>query len=163
MEQRRLRRCWRTDAVHSIDQTLLRIELPTPRASAISDLTASIAWRCVSSYHDVQCTHWCADCVLVGVLVGVLIGVLSALFSFCDAIAALAQRVNHYPARPIRLIAPFAPGGGVDVSARLIAQCMSETSGHGVIVDNRPSVGGGPQHATEYFVLATGTKLVNLP
>ncbi len=46
-----------------------------------------------------------------------------------------------YPARPIRLIAPFAPGGGVDVSARFIAKQLAESFGQSAIVDNRPGAG----------------------
>ena len=46
-----------------------------------------------------------------------------------------------YPARPIRLIAPFAPGGGVDVSARFIAKQLTESFGQTAIVDNRPGAG----------------------
>ena len=46
-----------------------------------------------------------------------------------------------YPARPIRLVAPFAPGGGVDVSARFIAKQLSERFGQTAIVDNRPGAG----------------------
>jgi tripartite-type tricarboxylate transporter receptor subunit TctC len=47
-----------------------------------------------------------------------------------------------WPARPIRLIVPFAPGGSTDVSAREIAQRLTEVAGWTVVVENRPGAGG---------------------
>jgi tripartite-type tricarboxylate transporter receptor subunit TctC len=63
----------------------------------------------------------------------VLLGL--ALFS----IAAFGQ---EYPARPVRLIVPFAAGGGNDTVARVIAQRLSASYGQQVYVDNRPGAGG---------------------
>ena len=54
------------------------------------------------------------------------------------ATAAFAQDAVSYPARPIRLIVPFAPGGGLDISARLIGHKLTEKWGHNVVVDSRP-------------------------
>ncbi|MDB5866558.1 MAG: hypothetical protein JWO70_4364, partial [Betaproteobacteria bacterium] len=54
---------------------------------------------------------------------------------------ALAQR-NAYPDKPIRLIIPFAPGGGIDVIGRLMAQRLTTDFGQSVIVDNRAGAGG---------------------
>ena len=53
--------------------------------------------------------------------------------------AAIAQA---FPAKPIRLIVPFPPGGGTDVSARLLAQAMSEGPGWQLVVENRPGATG---------------------
>ncbi|HYC45325.1 MAG TPA: tripartite tricarboxylate transporter substrate binding protein [Burkholderiales bacterium] len=48
----------------------------------------------------------------------------------------------EYPDKPVRLIAPFPPGGGVDIVARVIAQAMGENMRQQVIVDNRPGATG---------------------
>lgn len=63
------------------------------------------------------------------------VGLLSAL-SAGPAIAA-----ESYPARPIRVIVPFAPGGGTDMVARVIAPKLSERLGASVVVDNRGGAG----------------------
>lgn len=53
--------------------------------------------------------------------------------------AAIAQK---YPTKPIRLIAPFAPGGGTDILSRVIGPPVSAVIGQPVVVDNRPGAGG---------------------
>jgi tripartite-type tricarboxylate transporter receptor subunit TctC len=55
------------------------------------------------------------------------------------AAPAFAQ---SWPARPVRIIVPFPPGGGVDFVARLLAQGLSEQLGSGFVVDNRPGAAG---------------------
>src|SRR5438876_292074 len=58
-----------------------------------------------------------------------------------------------YPARPVRIIVPFAAGGGTDITARVIAQWLSEHMGQQFIVENRP--GGGTNIGTEAAAKAT--------
>jgi tripartite-type tricarboxylate transporter receptor subunit TctC len=55
--------------------------------------------------------------------------------------AAACNAAESYPSRPIRLVAPFAPGGGVDVSARFISQRLNDAFGQAGVVDNRPGAG----------------------
>jgi tripartite-type tricarboxylate transporter receptor subunit TctC len=60
---------------------------------------------------------------------------------------ALGSAVQHaaaqdYPGRPVRLVAPFAPGGATDVLARLVGQKLGERWRQQVIIDNRPGAGG---------------------
>ncbi len=49
---------------------------------------------------------------------------------------------QQYPAKPVRFIVPFAAGGGLDITGRLLAQQLNEQSGYTAIVDNRPGANG---------------------
>src|SRR6516165_3449731 len=51
-------------------------------------------------------------------------------------------RPQVYPARPVRLLVGFPPGGGSDVGARILANRLSEVWGQQVVVENKPGAGG---------------------
>ena len=77
---------------------------------------------------------------------------LAAVAAALPAVSRIA-RAQAYPTRPVRLIAPFAPGGGSDMTARLIGQWLSERLGQQFVIDNRP--GAASNIATEAVVRAS--------
>ena len=66
--------------------------------------------------------------------------IASAAFACVVACHAAAQ--SEYPNKPVRLIVPFAPGGGTDIVARVMAQKAGEILRQSVVVDNRGGAGG---------------------
>ena len=68
--------------------------------------------------------------------------VLVVLFAVIAASAGNVAVAQEYPAKAIRMVVPFPPGGFSDVFARIIGGKMHETWGQQVIVDNRPGAGG---------------------
>jgi len=70
------------------------------------------------------------------------ITLLAILCASCNAATAIAQSSMQYPAKPIRMIVPSAPGSGPDIMARTIAQKLTEAWGQTVVVEARPGAGG---------------------
>ena len=65
--------------------------------------------------------------------------------ALCFALIVLPGTVAAqapYPARPIKLIAPFPPGGGTDIFARLVATRLNQTTGWTIVVENKPGAAG---------------------
>jgi tripartite-type tricarboxylate transporter receptor subunit TctC len=91
-----------------------------------------------------------------------------ALASVVSGIVTAAAQT--YPARPVRVIVPFAPGGPTDVFARLIAQKMSEQTGKQFYVENIGGAGGNVGHgraaqaaADGHTIMVTGGSHLNNP
>ena len=68
-----------------------------------------------------------------------LIAALAAVFGLIASHGALAQA---FPSKPIRIICPFPPGGGVDITARAIGLELAKSMGQPVTVENKPGAGG---------------------
>ncbi len=72
---------------------------------------------------------------------------------------ALAQSEN-YPAKTVRIVAPFPPGGSVDTVGRLIAARLAESYGQQFVIDNRPGASGNIGMEIAANALADGYTLV---
>ena len=86
------------------------------------------------------------------------------------AMSASAVHAQGYPARPIRIIVPLAPGGNVDIVARSLAQQMGDNMGQQIIVENRPGASSlvGTQTAAKaapdgYTLLAIANTFAMVP
>jgi tripartite-type tricarboxylate transporter receptor subunit TctC len=66
--------------------------------------------------------------------------VLTALTAIC--VTALPAAAQQWPDKPVRILVPFAPGGGTDIQARLLSNAFQKSMGQNFIVDNRTGAGG---------------------
>jgi tripartite-type tricarboxylate transporter receptor subunit TctC len=67
----------------------------------------------------------------------------AALFlAFAGASAAASAQPGAYPAKPVKLVIPYPPGGGTDITGRAMAQKLSEFLGQSVVIENKPGATG---------------------
>lgn len=67
-------------------------------------------------------------------------GALTLAIAACFPNAS--QAAGDYPNRPVSLVVPFSPGGGTDISARILAERLGQTLGQTIVVDNKAGAGG---------------------
>jgi tripartite-type tricarboxylate transporter receptor subunit TctC len=88
------------------------------------------------------------------------LGLLVASALCMSVVSAPPTFAQAYPTKPIRLIAPFPPGGTTDVLSRIIAQKLSDSLGRTVVVENRPGAGGNLGHEVAAKTPPDGYNLV---
>ena len=71
-----------------------------------------------------------------------ILPVLASGLVLATAHVPASAQTQSYPAKPVRVVVPLAPGGGSDIVARIAAQALSDAWGQSLVIDNRPGAGG---------------------
>ena len=95
---------------------------------------------------------------------------LASFLLFISFMASGAANAQGWPAKPVRMVVAFAPGGSTDIAVRALAERMAPALGQPVVVENRAGAGGNvaaeyvlKQQADGYTVLATADSLASNP
>src|SRR6478735_2014317 len=95
--------------------------------------------------------------------------IAAILLAFSLAVSATATHADDYPSRPITLIVPYPPGGGVDTIARVMAAKLSPALGQQIVIENRPGAGAvigtraAAKAAPDGYTLVMFTTGISLP
>ncbi|HQD15858.1 MAG TPA: tripartite tricarboxylate transporter substrate-binding protein, partial [Ottowia sp.] len=68
--------------------------------------------------------------------------ILSSILAAAAAVSLAPAWAQGFPAKPVRIVVPNAPGGAADITARAVGEHMARTLGQPVLVDNKPGAGG---------------------
>jgi tripartite-type tricarboxylate transporter receptor subunit TctC len=97
------------------------------------------------------------------------VGLTAAAIAAPSIVSSHAQS-GDWPAKPVRVVVPFTPGGSTDITARLVSNRLQEVWGQSVVVENKPGAGGNiaadlvaHSDADGYTILITGPGLATNP
>jgi tripartite-type tricarboxylate transporter receptor subunit TctC len=125
-------------AASRVCTTVLRITQGLRQSSAVSVRILSATAGRADQRDNIVCTISRENSMKFSLFTGCAI----AAFAISNIVAAqdkaAAVSVATYPNKPIRMIVPFAAGGGLDITARLIGQKLTEKWGQNVVIDSRP-------------------------
>ena len=92
-----------------------------------------------------------------------LVTALIPIVAIAAVVPAAVGTAQTYPSGPLRIVVPFAPGGGTDILARILGQKLNEAWGQSVVVDNRAGASGTVGTAAVAKATADGHTLLIVP